>query len=169
MPLPRPGTGPDVQWGGRGRGAAGASRALGPPDPPHTPPGTPPCPLSPICSRSPFKEEEEEEAQDGGAAPPSAIFSAGPRECRAGRGARGAVRRLRLLPPCRHRERSRVHPGRPPQRAVLPSGCASAGTGLRERVRPGAASLLQGLGIESEQRLREPGGSRRLRGNLITP
>lgn len=108
---PAPGKRPAVLRGGRRAGGGTgphrcpwAAGARGSPDRdkpphPHFPPGPGPRRrLSPICSRSPFKEEEEEEEQEGGAAPPppSAIFSAGTRDCRPGRRGRGSpVRRLR--------------------------------------------------------------------------
>lgn len=74
---------------------------------PSPPPG-PLLPLSPICSRSPFKEEEEEEEeQEGGGTPPppSAIFSAAGTRNSAGRAEGGRGSAVRTLRTARQRRR----------------------------------------------------------------
>lgn len=85
---------------------------------PSPPPG-PLLPLSPICSRSPFKEEEEEEEeQEGGGAPPppSAIFSAAGTRNSAGRAEGGRGSAVRTLRTARQRRRGGGQ-GRPAGRA----------------------------------------------------
>lgn len=130
---------------------------------PSPPPG-PLLPLSPICSRSPFKEEEEEEEeQEGGGAPPppSAIFSAAGTRNSAGRAEGGRGSAVRTLRTARQRRRGGGQ-GRPagrggPRRLHGAVHSPSALTGARWRraglsPRPGAMGERRALSARGNGR-----------------
>lgn len=130
---------------------------------PSPPPG-PLLPLSPICSRSPFKEEEEEEEeQEGGGAPPppSAIFSAAGTRNSAGRAEGGRGSAVRTLRTARQRRRGGGQ-GRPagrggPRRLYGAVHSPSPLTGARWRraglsPRPGAMGERRALSARGNGR-----------------